>query len=117
MSLSALSSDLVILLSKMFPDRSTAPKFLLIGHSMVRPSLHMAASVQTDADILYLLIKGGAVVVEACPRIQKEVGEVVGICVLDVVEGSALDALEGMNSFIEGQPKGFASVEQGIEWQ
>lgn len=61
--------------------------------------------------------QGGAVAVEAMPRIQKDVGDVVGIAVLDVVEGSALEALEGMTGLVAGQPKGFESVEQGIEWQ
>lgn len=60
----------------------------------------------------------------------------IGITILDVVEGeniiltsaemflltsrrtgSALEALEGMNGLISNQPKGFESVEAGIEWQ
>jgi pimeloyl-ACP methyl ester carboxylesterase len=36
MTLDLLAEDLVGLLKAMFPDRSTAPKILLVGHSMVR---------------------------------------------------------------------------------
>lgn len=35
MSLDEMSSDLVSLLKSMYPKRSEAPAFLLVGHSMV----------------------------------------------------------------------------------
>lgn len=41
MSLESLSSDLVSLLKTMFPDRATAPAFLLVGHSMVRSNVEL----------------------------------------------------------------------------
>lgn len=59
---------------------------------------------------------GGAVVVSAAGRIASEVGRVAGVGVLDVVEGSALDALEGMIGLVNNQPKGFDSVESAVEW-
>lgn len=43
--------------------------------------------------------------------------DVSGVTVIDVVEGSALDALVGMTSLVANQPKGFDSIEQAIEWQ
>ncbi|KAM0746851.1 protein phosphatase methylesterase [Meredithblackwellia eburnea MCA 4105] len=92
MSLETMSNDLVQLLKAMFPVKADAPSVLLVGHSM-----------------------GGAVAVDACPKLA-EVVEVVGIAVIDVVEGTAMDALQGMNALIAAQPKGFQSVEQGIEW-
>ena len=35
----------------------------------------------------------------------------------DSVTGSAMDALESMNSYLSTRPQNFESVEQGIEWQ
>ncbi|ORY76902.1 Alpha/Beta hydrolase protein [Leucosporidium creatinivorum] len=93
MSLESMSADLVGLLKSMFPKREEAPSFLLVGHSM-----------------------GGAVVADACARVQSEVGNVTGITVIDVVEGSALEALSGMTGLVAAQPKGFPSVENAIEW-
>ncbi|KAK4048154.1 Protein phosphatase methylesterase 1 [Microbotryomycetes sp. JL221] len=98
MSLRAMVNDLVSLLTQLYPTRDRAPAFVLVGHSM-----------------------GGAVVAEACSRIQQHVGPVTGLCVVDVVEalaqpGSALEALSSMNSIITAQPKSFASVESAIQW-
>ncbi|KAK4046685.1 Protein phosphatase methylesterase 1 [Microbotryomycetes sp. JL201] len=93
MSLASMVDDLVNILKNLFPDRDHAPSFVLVGHSM-----------------------GGAVVAEACPRVQAEVGAVTGIVVVDVVEGSAMEALAGMTGLIEAQPKSFASIEKAIQW-
>jgi protein phosphatase methylesterase 1 len=85
-ALSSLSSDLVRLLKAMFPDRSKAPHLVLVGHSMViLSSLYPAAGEL----LLTRFWQGGAVVTDACPQIQKEVADVIGLSVLDVVEGSA----------------------------
>merc|ERR550539_2166065 len=40
----------------------------------------------------------------------------VGICVIDVVEGTAMDALSSMQSFLRSRPKSFPSLEYAIEW-
>lgn len=76
-------------------------------------------------------------VVNACARIQKEIGNVVGVCNLDVVEGmtqpiicpiqstdaifvplgTAMEALNGMMDIVSARPKGFASLEDAIAWQ
>lgn len=110
MSLATLTEDLVGILREMFPipTRSDAAakvdesvKIILVGHSM-----------------------GGAVVVSACPIIQSLIGvagginikEIVGVAVLDVVEGTALEALHGMNALISSRPTGFESIEKAIEW-
>lgn len=90
--------------------------------------------------------QGGSVVVDACPQVQAQVGDVSGLTMIDVVEGkpaflwsmppfccphllpeatltarlvsgSALEALAGMNALIAGRPKGFDSLENAIEWQ
>ena len=35
---------------------------------------------------------------------------VVGICVIDVVEGTAMEALSSMQSFLRSRPKSFPSI-------
>jgi protein phosphatase methylesterase 1 len=57
------------------------------------------------------------VVSHSCARIRQEVGKVLGLVLLDIVEGSAVDSLGSMLGIINSRPKGFDSVEQCIEWQ
>jgi protein phosphatase methylesterase 1 len=60
---------------------------------------------------------GGAVCTRACSDLQS-VGFVIGgIIVLDVVEGTALDALPHMMNILNARPDGFASIEKAVEWQ
>ncbi|GAA95069.1 uncharacterized protein L969DRAFT_95957 [Mixia osmundae IAM 14324] len=93
LSLQSLSRDLVDLVKTLYPEREQAPDLLLVGHSM-----------------------GGAVVTDACPKLQAHVANVIGLAVLDVVEGTAIEALRTMNAYLDAQPKGFASIEAAIEW-
>ncbi|EWC45170.1 hypothetical protein DRE_06058 [Drechslerella stenobrocha 248] len=70
----------------------TPPPIVLVGHSL-----------------------GGAVVTDVAKR--GLLGDkLLAYAVLDVVEGSAMDALQSMQSYLMGRPVGFASVNQGIEW-
>ena len=80
MSLEALSDDHVRLLKEMFPVKTEAPSVVLIGHSMV--SLSIILDSQPDL----IEVQGGAVAVDACPKLA-DVVDVVGLSVLDVVEG------------------------------
>ncbi|GAA5876754.1 hypothetical protein JCM8547_002037 [Rhodosporidiobolus lusitaniae] len=93
LSLQTQSNDLYELLKAVYPDRAEAPSLVLVGHSM-----------------------GGAVVADACNRIQKDVADVTGVVVVDVVEGTAIDALPGMAALIAGHPKTFTSPEDAIAW-
>ncbi|GAA5990652.1 hypothetical protein JCM11641_001263 [Rhodosporidiobolus odoratus] len=93
MSLEYMANDLVALLKAMYPVRAQAPSLILVGHSM-----------------------GGAVVAEACNTLVRDVAEVAGIVVIDVVEGTAIEALSGMSALIAGQPKMFDSPEDAIAW-
>lgn len=90
------------------------------------------------------LTQGGAVVADACNRIQAQVADVTGVAVIDVVEGpcllsstchlpqltsslppprlrihagTALDALPNMAALIAGHPKSFDSQADAIAWQ
>jgi protein phosphatase methylesterase 1 len=58
---------------------------------------------------------GGSVVVNvAHKRILKNI---IGVSVLDVVEGSAIDALSSMTKILSSRPKRFNSNEQAILWR
>ncbi|KAN0129273.1 protein phosphatase [Lactarius tabidus] len=93
LSLDILVQDLYNLLCVVFPDASAAPSLLLVGHSM-----------------------GGAVVVNAVPRLLEAKYRVSGVTVLDVVEGTAIDALPHMPSILNSRPEGFDNVSDAIEW-
>ena len=60
---------------------------------------------------------GGSVVTKSCPILLQNKYKIAGVSVLDVVEGSAVDALPHMNSILNARPDGFDSVEEAIEWQ
>lgn len=55
---------------------------------------------------------GGAVAVQAASQLPNASG----LCVIDVVEGTALDSLSSMQSILRGRPKSFKSLEQAILW-
>ncbi len=60
---------------------------------------------------------GGAVVVCTVPRLLEAKYRVSGVAVLDVVEGTALDALPHMPAILNSRPEGFDSVSDAVEWQ
>ncbi|KAK2155649.1 hypothetical protein NP493_2060g00006 [Ridgeia piscesae] len=68
-----------------------APPIILVGHSM-----------------------GGAIAVHVAAKAL--IPSLMGLAVIDVVEGTALDALSSMQSFLRGRPKVFKSIEGAIEW-
>lgn len=55
---------------------------------------------------------GGAVAVRAAPLIQN----ICGVAVIDVVEGTAMDALVSMQGFLRSRPTSFSSIAQAVEW-
>ncbi|XP_075054592.1 protein phosphatase methylesterase 1 [Mixophyes fleayi] len=67
------------------------PPIMLIGHSM-----------------------GGAIAVHTAAA--NLVPSLLGLCMIDVVEGTAMDALNSMQNFLRGRPKTFKSLENAIEW-
>jgi protein phosphatase methylesterase 1 len=68
------------------------PDILLLGHSL-----------------------GGAVVTEVA-HTQLLGPSLLGYAVLDVVEGSAMDALQSMDTYLSTRPRSFPSLPSGIEW-
>ncbi|TVY71279.1 Protein phosphatase methylesterase [Lachnellula suecica] len=94
LSLETLSADLLTVVekTKIHMGWGTLPPLILIGHSL-------GGAVITD------VAKGG-----------KLGNAVLGYAVLDVVEGSAIDALQSMQTYLSTRPLGFPSLESGIEW-
>ncbi|KAJ3571983.1 hypothetical protein NP233_g3398 [Leucocoprinus birnbaumii] len=93
LSINVLVEDFFELIKTVFPDPASAPTLLLVGHSM-----------------------GGSVVVQTCPKLLERKYKITGTAVLDVVEGSAIEALPHMHSLLNARPEGFDSIEEAIEW-
>ncbi|KAG5893759.1 hypothetical protein JTB14_001204 [Gonioctena quinquepunctata] len=87
LSLEAMSDDVIEVAKKLSEKSGTA--IILMGHSM-----------------------GGAIAVEAARHLDS----VLGLCVIDVVEGTALDALSSMQSILRGRPSHFKSLPHAIQW-
>jgi protein phosphatase methylesterase 1 len=94
LSLETLTSDLLTVIDRTKTQMGwkAMPPLILIGHSL-----------------------GGAVVTNVAKGGQLG-SAVLGYAVLDVVEGSAIDALQSMQTYLSTRPVGFPSLESGIEW-
>ncbi|XP_028330656.1 protein phosphatase methylesterase 1-like isoform X2 [Gouania willdenowi] len=57
---------------------------------------------------------GGAISVHLASNML--IPSTVGLVAIDVVEGSAMDALHSIQNFLKGRPKSFNSMEHAIEW-
>ncbi|MCJ1338806.1 Protein phosphatase methylesterase 1 [Bachmanniomyces sp. S44760] len=92
--LETLSADVVAVveLTNQKMAWTELPGLILVGHSL-------GGAVMTDVAM------GG-----------KLGNKVLGYAVLDVVEGSAIDALQSMQSYLSTRPKAFPTLEAGIEW-
>jgi protein phosphatase methylesterase 1 len=95
LSLRTLSMDLayVIQATQTKMSWSALPDIVLVGHSL-----------------------GGAVVVDFASRALLGAA-VLGYAVLDVVEGSAMEALAHMQTYLSNRPSTFPSLASAIEWQ
>lgn len=89
LSIERLTSDVINILNKLYGD--SPPGIVLIGHSM-----------------------GGAVAVHVAN--SEQLPTLLGLVVIDVVEGTAISALASMQSFLRSRPKGFQSIEDAIRW-
>ncbi|GMR44377.1 hypothetical protein PMAYCL1PPCAC_14572 [Pristionchus mayeri] len=90
--------DIVAIVSRLFPSSSgdAAPvPVIVVGHSM-----------------------GGALAAHSVAHIIEKVKSVhvVGLVVIDVVEGSAMEALSGMTTYLRSRPAHFDSEEEAIKW-
>ncbi|KAJ2687585.1 Protein phosphatase methylesterase 1 [Coemansia spiralis] len=89
LSLERLVDDFVGIIQTMFPNNTR--DLVLVGHSM-----------------------GGAVVAHAAA--SKRLGNVTGLILIDIVEGSAMDSLSSIPAFINARPKSFMSLKSAIKW-
>lgn len=91
LSIETLSRDIGLVCQRLITDEET--RVILMGHSM-----------------------GGSIAVHCSTSCQSLFHYLSGLVVIDVVEGTALEALQGMQSFLRGRPKDFPSLENAIEW-
>ncbi|XP_037937984.1 protein phosphatase methylesterase 1 [Teleopsis dalmanni] len=89
LSADTLAHDIGDLLNKLYPDEK--PPIYLVGHSM-----------------------GGAIAVHFAHLMI--INNIIGITVIDVVEGTAMEALASMQSFLRSRPTHFKSIPNAIEW-
>jgi len=95
-SLNALARDTIamIQLTAAKLGWTSLPNSILVGHSL-----------------------GGAVMTTVAKEHFRAFGSnLIGYCVIDVVEGSAIEALGHMQKYLSSRPMSFASVEEAIQW-
>ncbi|KAJ7811555.1 Alpha/Beta hydrolase protein [Mycena olivaceomarginata] len=93
LDISVLVEDFVHTIRAVWVEPASAPTLLLVGHSM-----------------------GGSVVTRAVSPLLEAGYRVSGIAVLDVVEGTATEALPHMHALLNARPDGFDNVEAAVEW-
>lgn len=89
LSADTMAKDVGKVVKSLYGDNP--PPIMIIGHSM-----------------------GGAIAVHIAAA--NYVPSLIGLCVIDVVEGTAMDALNSMQNFLRSRPKTFKSLENAIEW-
>ncbi|XP_071126223.1 protein phosphatase methylesterase 1-like [Mytilus edulis] len=89
LSSETMSSDVGNIVKALYGE--DPPPIILVGHSM-----------------------GGSIAVNTAFR--HLIPSLIGLIVIDVVEGTALEALTSMQSFLRGRPAVFKSLEHAIEW-
>lgn len=81
-------------ITKAIASKFTDYRFIIVGHSM-----------------------GGAIAAKFVQKYESdEELRIKALIVLDVVEGSAIDALPNMNTIIESRPKSFKSIKEALSW-
>ena len=87
----------------------------LSAESMAADVAEVTRKVAGDAAVVLVgHSMGGAISVHAA--LTGTVENLAGLCVIDVVEGTAVNALSSMQSFLRGRPSKFKSLDFAIEW-
>ena len=80
----------------------TSPPVIIVGHSMGGAlAVHTALLNESYSNYGETGIQNN---VKAC------IQNLVGVCVIDVVEGTAMEALSSMQSFLRSRPRTFPSI-------
>jgi protein phosphatase methylesterase 1 len=85
-----MSHDIANVIDKIYENQQM-PRVILMGHSM-----------------------GGAIAISISH--MNLISTLLGIIVIDVVEGTALESLSAMQSFLRSRPTHFKSIPNAIEW-
>ncbi|KAK4237152.1 hypothetical protein C8A03DRAFT_16286 [Achaetomium macrosporum] len=123
LTLATLASDLlsVISLTKTAMHWPSLPPIILVGHSLggavvteLACSLATTSSssnkpAQQQTGSVPLPVSGSGQLVDLDL-------DLLGYAVLDVVEGSAMDALQSMHAYLATRPAGFDSLRDAVEW-
>ncbi|KAG0341729.1 Protein with carboxyl methyl esterase activity [Podila humilis] len=89
LSLDRLAKDLASVVHAVYGEH--LPDIVLVGHSM-----------------------GGAVVCEAASRGM--IPNLIGVAILDIVEGIAIETLSHLHGWLERRPNNFRSIDRVIQW-
>ena len=85
-----------------------------LARDVVNVTTHLLSSDANPPVILVGHSMGGALAVHTA--LTAQIPNLCGLCVIDVVEGTAMDALSSMQSFLRGRPKSFPSLSYAVEW-
>ncbi|ODQ67715.1 protein phosphatase methylesterase, partial [Nadsonia fulvescens var. elongata DSM 6958] len=107
-SLDTLTEDFLFLLSSVakrqkWDELASPPKLIFVGHSL-------GGAVVTNAA---LKLKQAGLVSLSSSSVFRNI---IGLVVLDVVEGSAIEALQSMNQILSTRPAKFDNINDAIEW-
>ena len=94
LSVKTLARDVGLIYRALLSGVEEEPPVIIMGHSM-----------------------GGAIGVHTAVDCHELIPNLAGLVVIDVVEGTAIDALQGMQSVLRSRPTEFPSLDYAIEWR